>query len=199
MRRFASVGTVLGFVVALGIQPIRSRETPRVDSTATGSESAADAEKSAAIRRLMVLTGSAGMGDQIARPVIAQIRSLVASVIPESDKQKFEEDFSDKFRARLNGEQLVNAIVPIYGRHFSLEEIRGLIQFYESPLGRSLVKELPEITSESQSAGAQLGQRAVVDTLREMSGQYPDLKRLLPADASMHDKTTPPVPQASQN
>jgi hypothetical protein len=64
--------------------------------------------------------------------------------------------------------QLVDSLVPIYGRHFSQQEIESLVQFYSTPLGQRLLLEQPAIMTEAGEAGqrwgAQIGQQ-IVDSL----------------------------------
>ena len=43
---------------------------------------------------------------------------------------------------------LVDRVIPIYDRHYSHNEIRALIKFYESPLGKKMASTRPEITKE---------------------------------------------------
>ena len=48
-------------------------------------------------------------------------------------------------------------IIPIYSRHLTHEDIKGLIVFYESPLGRKMTALLPAIAQESMQVGEQWG------------------------------------------
>ncbi len=62
-------------------------------------------------------------------------------------------------------DDLVDILVPIYTKHLSADELRGIIDFYESPVGKKLAEKTPFITQESmQSAGQwgmQLGQKVM--------------------------------------
>ncbi len=69
-------------------------------------------------------------------------------------------------------------VIPIYDRHLSHEEIRGLIQFYETPLGRRLVKVLPQIMQESMAAGEEWGTERILEVLREMAEEFPELRQI---------------------
>ena len=63
-----------------------------------------------------------------------------------------------------------------------MEYIQGLIQFYESPLGKRVVKTLPEISAESQKVGLEMDQNAALVVLRGMSEEYAEIKPMLPAE-----------------
>ena len=65
-----------------------------------------------------------------------------------------------------------------------MEDIQGMTKFYESPLGQRMVKEMPDVSRESQTAGMQMDQKVAMDVLRSMSAEYPQLKQMLPPDPS---------------
>ena len=75
----------------------------------------------------------------------------------------FWKEFALELKRQVNPQELMDRIVPIYDRHFSEQEIRQLIAFYDSPLGRKISATLPEIQQESLQAGkewgSELGQR----------------------------------------
>ena len=61
-------------------------------------------------------------------------------------------------------------IVAIWDRHFSHDDIRGLIESYESPLGRKLVETQPAVMQESMAAG-ELWARQVLQRIRDKLAQ----------------------------
>jgi len=44
---------------------------------------------------------------------------------------------------------LMDRVVPLYDKHYSHDEIRSLIQFYETPLGKKVTALRPQIAQES--------------------------------------------------
>lgn len=177
---------------ATGPQSKRRKLEPISDATQS-----LDQEKVVAVRHLMQLTGTAKVGEEMMAPIMQQIRTMIATAVPAEDRQKFTDDFAGKFRTHFDAKYLVDAIIPIYVRHLSLGDIQALTQFYESPVGQRFVNALPQISKESQTVGAQLGQKAVLDTLREMSDQYPDLRGVLPPDDSVPKESHAAVPGES--
>lgn len=168
-------------------------KTPPATPDATEVE---EASKEVAIRRLLLLTGATNLTAQMLESAMPQIRSIVGSALPQGEREKFIEDFSQRLRARFGSDDMINAIVPIYARHFSLEDIKALTQFYESSVGQRFVRALPQISKESQAAGAQIGQSAVVDILNEMSSEYPDAKKLLQPENTPSSGVYAPAPRA---
>lgn len=72
---------------------------------------------------------------------------------------QFWQDFSLEFKRQASPDELMKAILPIYDKHFTHQEIRQLIAFYESPLGRKISTTLPEIQRESVEAGRSWGEQ----------------------------------------
>jgi hypothetical protein len=141
-----------------------------------------DPAKEAAIRHLMDITETSKLGDNMSAFIISQVRSVMTRTIQPDNLQKFMDIFSQKFGASAPPNAITNAMVPIYARAFSIEDIQGLVSFYESPLGRRVVKALPEVIQESQNAGAEIDRKVALDVLRGMSADYPELKQILPPD-----------------
>jgi hypothetical protein len=75
------------------------------------------------------------------------------------------------FRSRLDLESFVNLLIPIYDRNFSHDDIKELIQFYESPIGMRLLEATPQITIESYTAGQEWGQKMGRDVVNELVRQ----------------------------
>ena len=102
--------------------------------------------------------------------------------------QKFMDAFTQKFQAAAPTSAVTDAEIPIYSHYFTMEDIQGLIKFYESPLGQRVVKSLPEVVQNTQQTGVQMDQKAALDVLRTMSTEYPELKQMLPPEPG----ATPP-------
>lgn len=113
------------------------------------------------IRKLMVLTGAGDLGTQVMRQMIDMFKQTYVGVPAE---------VWDRFLEQAGGDELVELVIPIYERHLTHEDVKGLIAFYESPLGRKLVSKQPLIMEESmlvgQEWGAQLGED-VMSKLKE--------------------------------
>ena len=53
--------------------------------------------------------------------------------------------------------QLTERMIPIYQKHFSADEVAGLLKFYRSPLGQKVIAEMPETMAEGMQVGQQWG------------------------------------------
>ncbi len=126
--------------------PAMAQQTQRkAQVQAQGGDEAAKRQD---IRRLLELTGSAQLGQQIIGQMMATFKRTNPNV-PESFWNQTAKEFDSK--------TMIDLIVPIYDKHLTHEDVKGLIAFYESPLGRKMVSVLPAITQESMQAGQQWG------------------------------------------
>jgi hypothetical protein len=151
-----------------------------------------DPAKDAAIRHLMEITETSKMGDNINAGITRQVHDVMArGAIPQDQLPKFMETFSQKFNASAPSSAVTDAMVPVYAKNFSMEDIQGLVKFYESPLGMRVVKTMPQVNQELQQAGIQIDQKAAMSTLRGMSDEYPQLKQMLPDPSAPAGGATP--------
>jgi hypothetical protein len=154
-------------------------EKPGPGATATPKP---DPAKEAAIRHLMDLTQSSKLGDNIQSYITNQVRTGLARALKPDTLPKFMDEFNQKLVSAAPASSVADAMVPIYAGAFSTEDIQGLIQFYESPLGQRVVKNLPAVDQQSQAAGVRIEQTAALAILRGMSEEYPELKQVLPPE-----------------
>jgi hypothetical protein len=154
-----------------------------------------DPAKDAAIRHLLEITGVSKEGEDIAAGWTDRVHTGMSRAIPPDQLPKFMETFTAKFNASASPSAVTDAMVAIYARHFSIEDIQGVTKFYESPLGQRMVKEMSDVSRESQTVGLQMDQKIVMQVLWSMADEYPQLKQMLPPDPS---KPAPaPAPSAA--
>ena len=111
------------------------------------------------ILQLMEVTGALRVGHQMASSMIGQafkaMRAADPNLPPRAGdviKEMIEAEFGKAFAP---GGEMANIFVTVYAKHFTQDDIRGLITFYESPLGKKVVETLPDVAQESMTLGAQ--------------------------------------------
>ncbi len=72
-----------------------------------------------------------------------------------------------EFVKSFTRESIIKGYVPIYSSHFNAREVRQLIAFYSSPVGKKLVTEMPRIETEAFLMGVERG-REIGERLREI-------------------------------
>lgn len=119
---------------------------------ANKSDASDEAAKIADIRKLLELTGSRDMVNQMKGTLMAQFRQASPNLPPEMFDEMLDE---------MKAEDLEEAIIPIYVKHFSADDIKQLIAFYESPFGRKVTRAMPQIMQECNEIGINWGQNIV--------------------------------------
>lgn len=155
---------------------------PGLSAPATAAPAKVEPEKEKAILHLMQITGASKDGDNMTMMLSAQVKNAVSRSMTGDRLQKFVDDFNSKLTAKSPANEVTNAEVAIYAQNFSMEDLQGMIQFYESPLGQRVMKALPEVLQQTQRQGATIERTAALDTLKGMTGDYPEIKPLLPED-----------------
>ena len=147
------------FVVIQGSSQPSVEAAQQASASASGGTASAqsnvsiDPLKEADIRSLMELLGARDMVAEGASNAIEQAREKLRSTVPNNDKgQAFVNAFATSYRKRFDADQVTDELASIYDKHFTEEEIKGLLQFYGSPLGQKVAMELPKIGRETQAA-----------------------------------------------
>jgi len=113
-------------------------------------------EKKVDIRKLINLTGLEDVVILSADSVVDRIFPILKKAIAKDNQAVTDAVFAIMKRTTLSLVKrqisspggLVDRVIPIYDRHYSHNEIRALIKFYESPLGKKMASIRPEITKE---------------------------------------------------
>jgi hypothetical protein len=132
-----------------------------------------DPAKEADIHSLMDMVGARAMVRDAAAQNAKEIRENLISTLPANDRgQQFVDAFVADYQKRFNPEEVTGQLVGIYDRHFTDDELKGLMEFYGSPLGRKFAVEMPKITSEMQAANHTVGTRVAKDVLADLPNEY---------------------------
>lgn len=113
-------------------------------------------EKRADIRQLIQLTGLEDVVTLSADSVVDKIFPILKKAIAKDNPAVTEAVLAIVKRTTISLVKrqisspggLVDRVIPIYDRHYSHNEIRALIKFYKSPLGKKMASIRPEITKE---------------------------------------------------
>ena len=76
--------------------------------------------------------------------------------------------FWDVMKKKFQTDEFISMYIPIYKKHFAHDEIKELIKFYESPIGRKMVEKMPAIMQESTAIGQQWGEKIGAEIVKEM-------------------------------
>ncbi|SFN33959.1 DUF2059 domain-containing protein [Dokdonella immobilis] len=96
-----------------------------------------------------------------------QFKSYAACEAAQPVLREFSGKLSDRMMDYLTDENLKVDIAAVYADVFTVEELRGVIDFYRSPIGKKLIERMPELM-----------QKSMVITQDRMKAMMPELKAL---------------------
>jgi hypothetical protein len=79
-------------------------------------------------------------------------------------------------RTEVRDDDMVELTYAIWDKHFTHQEIRELIRFYQSPIGQKIIQETPAIQQESLAAGQKWGAamlQRILNRLKEKGYRLP--------------------------
>ena len=135
-----------------------------------------DPAKEADIRSLMELVGAHDLVQDGANTAIEQSREKLLATVPNNEKgQAFVNAFAASYQKRFDVNQVTDQLVGVYDKHFTDDEIKGLLQFYGSPLGQKVAAEMPQINRETQAVIRSTSGKAAKEALAEMKQENPQI------------------------
>ncbi len=87
--------------------------------------------------------------------------------------------FFAKFHSKLDLRIFLDKAVVVYDKYLTAQDVKGLIQFYGTPLGQKSIAVLPKLSAELSKQGEAWGQQLGRDSMREVLQENPDLEKAL--------------------
>jgi hypothetical protein len=128
-------------------------------SAAEAAPQAVDPAKEAEIRKMLELTGTVKMTHQVMEQMVANFKVQNSSVSAE---------FWDRFEKEMNLQELIDKIVPIYAKYYTLDDLKAVNAFYETPVGQNVLATLPLVMHESMQIGQDWGRQVATRLLAEL-------------------------------
>ncbi len=136
------------------------------------------AAKEADIRQLMKELHSKDAEAQSMRDVEAAMRPVLLQVLPPGKyRKRLVELFFEKMHARATPEAVINMEIPLYAQYLSDAEIKGLIKFYNTPVGQNWVRVRPKLHAAVLGRTKAQGRAMWRETIREVLEENPELAR----------------------
>jgi hypothetical protein len=178
------LGTASAIAQSSSPAPAKPDVQLNVAAPSSVAQSKIDPAKEADIRLLMEVNGSKAVFVDTVNSMLASLRPLMTQSMPAGDyREKLIDLFLVKFQGKVNVSHFIDIAVPVYDRNYSHEEIKGLIAFYQSPLGKKSVSTMPKLSSDLREAGQKWGQQIGQDAMAEVLAEHPEMKAALQAAA----------------
>jgi len=127
----------------------------------------ADDSKTKDIMLLIEVSGQKALSEQMISLITPQFLNALKASSPDLPADKLSKLFT-YLEAEMKKEvpSLLIALVPVYDEHYIHEEIKGLIEFYQSPLGQIFVKKQGPITAAGSKVGEKWGMRVAQEAMQ---------------------------------
>jgi uncharacterized protein len=157
---------------------------PGQSATGTGANPAdtpkIDPAKEASIRQLLEITGGQNRVNEIMDGMVKNMRPIMTNAFPPGEyRDKLIDLYFEKFRSKADIHQLLEFSIQIYDKYLSEEDIKGLIQFYSTPLGKKALQVLPKLSIELQGEGMKWGQNLGRQAMIEVLSEHPELEKAM--------------------
>ena len=123
---------------------------------------ATPSEKQKEIAKMLKITGVEKMMNQMVSQLVATFKEKSPNV-PAS--------FWEKFESSLDAHAVVQRIIPIYDKHYSLEDLKAVNAFYATPAGQHLLGAMPQVMQESMLIGQQWGRELAEKAIKEIKAE----------------------------
>jgi uncharacterized protein len=120
-------------------------------------------DKRIEIEKMLRLTGIEKMMDQMVTQLVSTFKTQQLGV---------PEEFWTKFEKRLKTRDLIDQLIPLYDKYYSLEDLRAANTFYESPAGQRILKATPQLMQESMKIGQEWGQKIGEELAQELKNNH---------------------------
>lgn len=131
-------------------------------TSATAETTAISEEKEVIIRKMMDQTGYTGAaaGKQIAEVFIVEVSQALktgnSKIDPKAIQILGEEVKTITSNEALVYEPMVQKLIPVYAELFTIEELKQITEFYDSPAGKKFITELPTLSQAGMEASQEV-------------------------------------------
>jgi uncharacterized protein len=179
----AALALIVIYIAAFIVATQGGSQNP-VQASASGANISAtaksmDPEKEADLRSLLQYVGAKEQLQSVASESAAQYReklnASVKNVADNSKRQELVAVASGSFHKNFDQQRALQQIAAIYDKHFTDDEIKGLLDFYSSPLGQKFAVESPKINKEIQAVQASATTSATRESLLTLKSEDADV------------------------
>jgi hypothetical protein len=153
-------------------------------STTFAQAPAADAAKKAEIKKMVEAMTPPDLVKSIIDPTLETMKQAMPP-----GQEEFYKSFSAEYVKNFDADKfktlVFEASYPIYDKNLSMDDIKELTKFYQSPLGRKMVGLTPELQKAAMLAGMKFGndvaQKSIAEVQRKMTAAKNAAKTAEPA------------------
>ena len=133
--------------------------------TSVYAQSDNNKEYRATLEKMMNLSGAL----EVSKTMVPQMVSMMKQASPGT-ADAFWDDFAAKWKTKF-ADRMVDLYVPIYQKYLTIDDLKDLIAFYETPIGKKLAEATPKMTVEGMQLGQKIGMEMATELQNELKAQ----------------------------
>ncbi len=171
--------------------PTPAAASPAPDMTADAPAPAApiDPAKEAEIRKLLEITGTVKLVNQMLGQMMDGLRGRSSGLPPE---------FWDQLQKDMDPAKLVEKLIPVYDKYYSLDDLKAVNAFYQTPAGQHLLQAQPMVMKESMGIGQEWGRAAGMKAMLEIENYKQKMSGTPPSAGTAPAPSSTPSKPAAQ-
>ncbi len=118
-----------------------------------------DKEYESLVYKLLDQSGSSVIATQLMDQMIDTYKSSNTNVPDE---------FWESFKNQFDIQSLQSKLIPVYAKHYTKDDLKEIIKFYKSDLGKKIIEKTPLISQESYDIGAGWGKEITEKVIEKM-------------------------------
>ncbi len=122
-------------------------------------KSSVDPAKAAEIWKMLKLNGTEKLMDQVKEQMISLVRKKQPNI---------SEAIWDRVQKDMNTHELLEKMIPLYDKYYSLEDIKAANAFYASPAGVHISEAAPQLMTESSRIAQGWAREAALKAMLEV-------------------------------
>lgn len=123
--------------------------------------------------------------DRMMQQMVAAMTGPMHKMVHEQylrDQDKLPADFEQRMNKLMDGmlrnmpfDDMMQAMMPTYEKHFTKGELQALTQFYSTPTGQKILREMPAIMSEAMEAMTPIMMKNMEQMKRDVEQQVAEM------------------------
>jgi len=139
--------------------PADTSPSPDLTQPSAAAMQGIDPAKAAEIRKMLALTGTVKLMNQMFDQMLDSFKMQNSGAST---------DFWNRFQKEINTQELVDKMVPLYDKYYTLDDLKAVNAFYESPAGQRVLASTPQIMRESMQIGQEWGRSVATRLMDEL-------------------------------
>jgi uncharacterized protein len=109
------------------------------------------------------------------RQVTAEMLKKQSNITPEMEDRL--NKVTDDLIKNMPIDEMLEAMIPVYQKHFTKGNVDDLVAFYSTPTGQKLIKELPSITAEAMQAVMPISQKLMATAVQRAQDEIAQMQK----------------------